>query len=227
MIPVYRKSGIVNLKIRCISNADSKYHQVKGSDQRCLILGDGAKPLVIVESDLDGYLIWQEAKKMVNVLALGGVNSPIDDESKDYIGKAPRLLIATDYDKAGQLAFQRLKEEYPHADYFPPAAGKDPCEMDHLGISVGTWIESCFAQERKLPKDCCITWDALKKGFVNYPHLVPCPRTTPPWQWVYRKDCKDCKGHIRCLKGMLDLSFHPFSMGNTTYSEQQRDDSCA
>lgn len=35
--------------------------------------------------------------------------------------------------------------------------------------------------------------------------LIPCPKTTPPFWWIYHRDCNrfKCKGHPQCILGVL------------------------
>lgn len=219
IIPTHRKVGVVGIRVRCPEGSENpRYWQVRGGGTHCLLLGSKGQPVIIVESDLDAYLIWQEVRDKVGVVSLGGTNKLLDEDALQYVEQAPEIFIATDFDEAtadnigaGQRAYQRLKMQFPRAQYLPPAKGKDPCEMQALGVPVSLWIscvleKSADMEEMKLPEGFPGPWKSLQKHLVDSPTLVPCPKTPRPWHWVYRKDCGGCTGHIHCLK---DLPVHP------------------
>lgn len=216
VIPTPRREGVVNIKIRLPDGSNGpKYWQVKGGGHCCLILGGNSIPVLVVESDLDAYLIWQESKRRVGVVSIGGTNKPLDNDAIRYLKQATAIIIATDNDEAGKQAYQLLREQFPRALYHPPAEGKDPCEMQTLGTPVTTWIggllgrmESPSSEKRiRLPRGFPSTWKKFQKQINNYPNLIPCPRTPTPWHWVNRSDCGTCTGHIQCLKNVLPT--HP------------------
>jgi DNA primase len=157
VIPTGRDIGVVGIKIRCTDiSTGPKYWQVKGSGSDCLYLGDEGLPVVIVESDLDAYLIFQEARTRVGVVSLGGTNKPLDQDALDFVRQSPKILIATDFDDqsgeemgAGQKAFYRLKQQFPDAEYFPPAIGKDPCDMQTLGVTIKLWLDCGIGKKEK------------------------------------------------------------------------------
>lgn len=103
---------------------------------------------MIVESKLDVLLVNQEAGDLICVVALAGSHKNIDSDTLKFIETSPRLLLATDFDAprnesdfgAGQTAFLGLRGQFPQAEYFPLATGKDPCEMHSGGIAVRDWI---------------------------------------------------------------------------------------
>jgi hypothetical protein len=148
VIPILRKSGIVGIKIRRSEPNTPRYWLVKGSSNECLILGRVGSPVFIVESELDAYLIHQEAGELVSVIALGGAYKELDAVAAKVISKSPQIFIATDYDEpkkdeyigVGQKACIRIQSMFPNAIYFPPARGKDPCEMQDKGIFVKDWV---------------------------------------------------------------------------------------
>jgi hypothetical protein len=207
------ENEILSIKIRC-ANTDQgpKYWQVRGSSDKCLILGTLGTPAVIVESELDAYLICQEVQGRIGVVSLGGTSKILDEDALTYLKQAPKVLIATDYDEpnldavgVGQKAFFKLREYFPMAEYLPPARGKDPCEMHAQGIPISLWLE-CASGATDSSKDLCLppgyrgNVENLQKLLAQFPHLVPCPLTSPQWYWRYRTDCRTCEGHVHCLK---------------------------
>jgi hypothetical protein len=164
-----------------------------------------------VESHLDAILIWQEASDKVSVISMNGTGRPLDDYSQLLVRSSPLLLVATDFDEkgggeigAGQGAFFRLKREYPQAEYFPVPLGKDPGEMVALGVPIRDWLAMALPEPKrsslKLPTGYPGSAEQAEKGLADYPHLVPCPKASTPWYWIYRTQCSTCPGHIHCIK---------------------------
>lgn len=214
VIPIWLGSEVVAIKIRCADpGAGPRYWQVKGSGSDSLCLGERGRPTLLVESDLDAYLIWQEAGADVSVIALGGSERPLSKGALEFLNASQRILISTDFDDqtggkigAGQQSFYRLKQQFPHAEYFPTAIGKDPCDMQTLGVPIKLWIgcvvenDKGESQEFRLPEGYRGTLSSFISGIRQHPLLVPCPKTSPAWSWVYRENCQGCTGHIHCVK---------------------------
>lgn len=219
LVPIWRKKGIVGMKVGCADTKnDPKVWNVKGSGRQNLLIGKSGIPVFIVESDLDAYLIAQEAGDMVSVVSLGGATNRLDKESLNFVAQAKKVYISTDFDEgmegtvgAGQKAYMRLMKDFPHAEYMPTARGKDPCEMHDMGITVRSWVmcalgPACGSIKIPLPVGCPISSERLKKCLQEYPLLVPCPKTHIPWSWIYRRDCSSCAGHVHCLKDLKYLA---------------------
>jgi hypothetical protein len=214
VIPIHREGQIYGLKVRC-RNPKVKYWQVRGSGDKALIIGTAPLPTLIVESELDAYLIHQEAGDIVNVIAMGGLKKSFDPESLKIIEKAPKVFFASDFDEckepgelgAGQAAFADFQHLFPNLEYLPPAVGKDPTEMHAMGVPIRSWILAALNEsdqiattQKALPMGFLGSYDSLVKNILAYPHLVPCPKTKSPWSWRYRIDCNTCNGHLQCIK---------------------------
>lgn len=211
VIPVHNDGKIVALVVRRSEASNGpKYWQVKGGGLECLALGEAGKHLLLVESHLDAYLIFQEASDLVSVISMNGTGKPFDPFSQSLVRSAPQFLVATDFDDpkedevgAGQGAFLRLKKEYPLAEYCPVPKGKDPGEMVQRGVSVRYWL-SFFLREAsgralKLPPGYPGKVAQVQKDLKRYPHMVPCPKAVWNWAWKSREYCVSCKGHIHCI----------------------------
>ena len=215
LIPSFQDQNITSLKVRCSDLAlNPKYWQVRGGSSAPMLLGQEGNPVVIVESALDAYLIFQEARDHVSVVALGGTDKPIIGLVAKVLDNAPKIFISTDYDEIrngelgpGQRAMVKIRDRFNRAEYLPPALGKDSTEMVALGISIKQWLAFVMPELAKreltsLPHGFIGELNETKILLRKYPELVPCPKQKQPWLWIYRAStsCSSCKGHIHCLK---------------------------
>jgi len=103
-----------------------------------------ARPWVVVESELDGMLLAQEAGELVNVLALGSASLRPDAEAHAALTAAPFILVALDFDDAGnKSAWQWWPEHFPaeKVRVWPVPEGKDPTDSWKAGWDLSAWIE--------------------------------------------------------------------------------------
>lgn len=125
-----------------------RYYVIPGSDMTPMILrgqesgAGGREPFaaVIVESELDAILIHQEAGALVTAVAMGNAQAKPKGALLDQLKGAAHILIALDYDTAGNSARLFWESNFSQAVHWPPAVGKDPGEMHTAGISIKAWI---------------------------------------------------------------------------------------
>jgi hypothetical protein len=145
-IPLCQDRKIYRIRIRrpkfaLRSERDPRYYLLKGSDTRALVLGQDRDVFVIVESELDAILLFQEAGDLVGVIALGNAQARPDKEAMAALGNCKLILVALDSDNAGaKEAWQWWTKHFSTARRWPPIA-KDPGEMLQQGINLRTWIE--------------------------------------------------------------------------------------
>jgi len=99
---------------------------------------------IVVESELDGLLLAQEAGDLVNVLALGSASLRPDAAAHARLETAPFILVALDADDAGdKAAWTWWTTHYPpeKTRVWPVPEGKDPCEAWRAGWDLRAWIE--------------------------------------------------------------------------------------
>jgi hypothetical protein len=98
--------------------------------------------LNIVESELDGLLINQEARDLVGVIALGSVSIKPDEEVREVLNRADLIMVSLDFDEAGaKSAWQYWLTNYPNARRWPVPIGKDPSEAFQKGLNIRSWVE--------------------------------------------------------------------------------------
>lgn len=107
-----------------------------------VITGEGAA-WIVVESELDGLLLAQEAGDLVNVLALGSASLRPDAEAHARLDAAPFILVALDADDAGdKAAWTWWTTHYPpeKVRVWPVPEGKDPTDAWRAGWDLRAWI---------------------------------------------------------------------------------------
>lgn len=146
VVPSRRKSGLVAVKVRRTAWTPEdrlpKYCALPGSTPGLGLGGDPGKPVVVVESELDAVLIWQEARDLGGALALGTATGKPDADAAAYLKAAPRILVALDFDRAGIEAWPWWKEHFPKAEPWPCTTGKDVGDMSGTPGLVRAWIEA-------------------------------------------------------------------------------------
>lgn len=113
---------------------------------------EGAEFYVVVESELDGVLLAQEAGDLSGVIALGSAKTKPDARAAKSLAQAKLILVATDFDAAGAEAFWSAPKNDPGAGgwwprNFPRAVrwmvpeGKDPGDyVKDYGGCVRDWV---------------------------------------------------------------------------------------
>ena len=145
IIPAVSGENVVKLKVRRTDWKEGdkypKYVEVSGSKKAPAIFGDRSREtLVIVESELDGVLIQQEAGDLCFCLALGGSTKPLDSEAESLVKGAKIVLFCPDFDKPGATAWAKWKKVYPHSERLLTPRGKDPTEAFLDGVDLKQWI---------------------------------------------------------------------------------------
>ena len=133
--------AVVRLRIRR-PNGEPRYYIISGSDMRPMTFHLDREVLNIVESELDGLLINQEARDLVGVIALGSVSIKPDEEVREVLNRADLIMVSLDFDEAGaKSAWQYWLTNYPNARRWPVPIGKDPSEAFQKGLNIRSWVE--------------------------------------------------------------------------------------
>jgi DNA primase len=141
-IPLIEKGRVLRLRIRRPSG-EPRYVIVSGSDTKPMTWNLNRGAVVIVESELDGLLIEQEAGELAGVVVLGTVTVKPDQELNGLLKRASSILISIDFDEAGaRAAWQYWLKTYPNAKRWPTPYGKDPTEAMQKGLNIRAWLEA-------------------------------------------------------------------------------------
>ena len=132
LVPCYNIKGkLFRIRFRIENSTQERYRISKGSNPHFpfpLGISPG-KPVIIVESELDAIMMFQEAGKQVGVLALGSAAIKLSRTMFTFINeKIPVVLICMDNDQAGREAGNRLLTHLKNAINWPvpDGYGKDP-----------------------------------------------------------------------------------------------------
>lgn len=143
VIPSRSSAGVVGIKIRRSKwhpeDDRPKYIGVPGTTLGLSLRKGSARPVVVVESEIDAALIWQEAGDLVDALALGTASRTPDAETMAYLDASPLVLVSLDYDEAGIKATKKW-HKYGNAKLWPVAMGKDVGDMAGTPGLVREWI---------------------------------------------------------------------------------------
>ena len=94
------------------------------------------KSIVIVEAELDAMLIARHAGSLTGVVSLGSAMNKPGSSVFYNLKKTLRILVALDYDQAGQKAWSWWSQNFKNAKLWPVPDGKDPGEAFEKGINI-------------------------------------------------------------------------------------------
>lgn len=144
------QDGVVRLRVRRSDPGDGpRYVIVSGSSMAPLVLKSEKNIFTIVESELDGWLTWQEAADLTGIIAMGAANMKPDISTHEILKKAEKIINALDYDPAGaRWAWKFWPETYgSKVKRWPVPIGKDPSEAWQRGLDVREWIKAGIEDE--------------------------------------------------------------------------------
>ena len=141
---VARRGAVNAVKIRIANRQENqpKYYNLPGSTTAPFILG--SIPIVyIVESELDAFLIKQEAGDLVTVAAMGSAQNKPCADTVNFFKTALALFIALDTDdRAGYLGAAWWCNQFSRAVRWPVPVGKDPSEAWQQGLNIRAWVHA-------------------------------------------------------------------------------------
>lgn len=150
-IPVFHEDGRLHrVKIRLAEQGPGrpKYIGLPQEEKNIapLVLEyPGCRHWQVVESELDAFLLFQESRQQVNVIAMGSASNRPDALTWEKIRRAFRVLVSLDYDEAGsKAAYQWWKGNLPPGlfRHWPVPEGKDPTDAWLAGWRLFDWIKA-------------------------------------------------------------------------------------
>jgi DNA primase len=144
LIPCLDDDGsVIRIRIRRHDPGEgSRYIVVSGSNMQPMISWKDHKAACVVESELDALLLNQEAGDLIGTIALGSAQQKPDSDLHRRLMAAERVLVCLDNDDAGRKAAWGHWRMYPGFRRWPTVSGKDPGDMNKVGIPVKTWIQA-------------------------------------------------------------------------------------
>ena len=153
VIPCIGESGrVIRLRIRRADPGDgARYVLVPGSSISPMAWALEKNVIAIMESELDGMLVNQEAGDLLGVIALGSVSSRPDAPTHEALTRASLILVSLDSDKAGaKAAWGWWPETYgAQIRRWPVPIGKDPGDALQKGLNVRIWIEAGLLDQKE------------------------------------------------------------------------------
>lgn len=144
VIPTFFHERPIKLKIR--TDGTPKYVEIAGSSSSLSFFGHSVvKPHVLLESELDAILLFQEVGDLCVPVALGGATREPDAHSHELLQKAPLILFALDFDTAGKKAYTYWKSRYPNLFAWPTPYAKSAGDAFKAGFDLRKWIASGIA----------------------------------------------------------------------------------
>lgn len=140
LIPLIRGVQLMRLRVRR-PKPDPPYVMISGSSSCPMALGNCGLAAVVVESELDGLLLHQEAGDLVTVVALGSASIRPDQEAFEILAQVETILVALDSDDGGvKEAWTWWREHFSQARRWPVPIGKDPGEAWQGGADLRAWV---------------------------------------------------------------------------------------
>lgn len=146
LIPWYCGGSIWAINVRRAAG-DVKYQQVKGGHIKgALFMADEVLPrwpVLFVEGEFDCLIAWQCAQDLVCPVTLGGAANKLHSRWYSRLIQAPRLLVVTDKDGAGDKAAERLQSLSARAQRITVPNGKDFNDfyLDSRISVVNDWVK--------------------------------------------------------------------------------------
>ena len=145
-IPNYRGDSLCNIRVRVLGPGESsrKYQVLSGCHPVPLIIhGSDRKnlPVLIVESDLDAMLLWQENRDRFRAyVALGSATvQPYDPDVLELTSSSPKVFFIADNDDAGLNAYETWHRFDNKIQLALLPQGKDPSEAWQMGVDLAAW----------------------------------------------------------------------------------------
>jgi hypothetical protein len=146
-----------------------RFRQPEREPKYAILPGSSMGPLVapartwptrgwcIVESELDAIMlagIIAAAGLDVGTVALGSATRKPDAHLNALLAPALAILVALDFDQAGDDALRFWLDQYPRAQDWPPLVGKDPGEDYAAGEDLAAWIMAGLPPAMTFPTVC-------------------------------------------------------------------------
>ncbi|HQP25434.1 MAG TPA: hypothetical protein PLP16_09720 [Smithellaceae bacterium] len=141
VIPRFINGEICRLRIRRTAG-EPRYVLVSGSVTIPMTWNLERNVIIVVESELDGLLLNQEAGDLVGIVAMGTATAKPDNVTHAAFKRADKILVSLDADDAGVKASWSFWPETYGAKVkrWPCIRGKDPSESWRNGLNIRAWI---------------------------------------------------------------------------------------
>ena len=170
VIPLTIGGAVHRLRIRHDNPGDGpRYVIVSGSSAEPMAWGLERPAVAIVESELDGLLLNQEAGDLAGVVAMGSAQAKPDRITHEALTAAAVILVSSDTDDAGARAAWAFwpKTYGSKVKRWPCVGGKDPSDARLGGLDLRSWVVTgIFGTEERFERFCIQTIDGGLSGGV-------------------------------------------------------------
>lgn len=143
VIPYLQDDQVLRIRIRR-PEGEPRFYVLPGSQMTCMVKNQVNRAFIIVESELDGILLDQQAGDIISIVALGASGAKPDAETTRLLRSAALILLSQDYDDAGAKSLSWWLDEFPQAIRWPVPIKGDPGEAHEAGIDLRMWVQSGF-----------------------------------------------------------------------------------
>jgi len=140
VIPWIKDGRVRRIRIRRPEGLP-RFVVLEGSDTTVMVIGDRMRAYIVLEAELDALLCWQAAGDLAGAVGLGSTRPP-DPAAAEVLRQAAVILLAHDYDAAGQKALEWWRINFPRGEHWPVPAGGDPGEAYQAGVDIRAWISA-------------------------------------------------------------------------------------
>jgi DNA primase len=150
VIPFARQGKVQRLRIRRSDPGDGdRYRIVSGSSSAPMAWCKDQDAVVLIESELDAILLWQEVGDLCAVVSLGSAQAKPDTATEALLKRMKTILVSLDDDVTGQKEIIRYwLRAFPQAKYYAVPGGKDPSGAWQEGLNLRLWIQAGLPDEK-------------------------------------------------------------------------------
>ncbi|HNY50171.1 MAG TPA: primase-helicase zinc-binding domain-containing protein [Smithella sp.] len=182
VIPLIKNNKVMRLRIRRDNPDDgARYIVVSGSSPAPLIIGQDKGAAVIVENELDAWLLHETAGDLVAVVALGNAQAKPDIETDKLLQDTPVILISLDTDDAGGKTNWIFWRDNYEAKRWPAIKGKTLSEARLNGLDLRSWvIAGMCGTETMFERFCLLTMEGNlsdTEALLKIKEMAPCDHT--------------------------------------------------
>ena len=163
VVPWVVNGNVHRLRVRRSNPGDgSRYVIVSGSCAGPMTWALERGAVVVLESELDGLLLSQEAGDLAGVVAMGTAQGKPDKATHEALTRAVCVLVSLDTDTAGARAAWRFwPDTYGgKVKRWPTVQGKDASDARAKGLDVRAWIVAgLFGTEERFERFAIMTVD--------------------------------------------------------------------
>ena len=158
VIPLIKNNSVMRLRIRRDNPEDGvRYVAVSGSSTAPLIIGQDKGAAVIVENELDAWLLHETVGDLVTVVALGNAQAKPDIETDKLLQDTPVILISIEADNRTKASWIFWRDNYA-AKRWPAIKGKTLSDARLNGLDLRSWgIAGLFGTETMFERFCLQT----------------------------------------------------------------------